>query len=91
MKAKEKQALHTITHLVAQYFEGDIEQTELWFDTRNPMLGGISPIAMLAHGRTINLLNFILAVEEANRATDVVPDGFYHGSHLSGADPARLQ
>jgi hypothetical protein len=40
-----------ICGLVAQFFDGDIRKTQLWFQTRNPLLGNISPRDMVRYGR----------------------------------------
>lgn len=46
--------------LVAQYFGGDAAKTALWFRTRNPLLGDISPRDMIRFGRYTKLRQFIL-------------------------------
>lgn len=50
----------TLLNLVAQFFEGDVEKTALWFKTPNPMLGDISPRDMIRFGRHQKLCKFIL-------------------------------
>ena len=45
--------------MVAEYFDGNVCKTFLWFDTKNPGLGDISPNEMIRHGRTENLAAFI--------------------------------
>jgi hypothetical protein len=49
-----------ICGLVAQFFEGDAIKTQLWFQTKNPMLGNISPRDMVRYGRHEKLNRFVL-------------------------------
>jgi hypothetical protein len=42
---------------VAGFFEGDARKTALWFETPNPMLGGVTPRDMIRHGRYDKLVN----------------------------------
>ena len=53
-----------ILNLVAGYFDGDRYLTALWFSTKNPGLGNISPRDMIRMNRHNNLRNFILAACE---------------------------
>jgi hypothetical protein len=48
-----------IAQLVAQYFEGDAAKTALWFRTKNPLFGGISPRDMIRFGRYEKLRRFV--------------------------------
>ena len=48
-----------IINLVAGYFDGDLEKTQLWFNTENPLLGDISPRDMIRYGRYTKLRKFI--------------------------------
>jgi hypothetical protein len=48
-----------ICSLVAQFFEGDAVKTALWFKTRNPLLGDISPRDMIRFGRYARLQKFV--------------------------------
>ncbi len=57
-----------ICNLVSEYFEGNPDKTALWFKTKNPSLGGVSPKDMLRFGRYRKLLDFILQAKEANQA-----------------------
>jgi hypothetical protein len=71
-----------ICALVADYFEGDVAKTALWFRTRNPMLGDISPRDMIRFGRYGKLRQFVMgAITENTKVADSAP---------SGADRARL-
>ncbi len=49
-----------ICALVAQFFEGDVAKTALWFRTRNPMLGDIAPRDMIRFGRYSKLRQFVM-------------------------------
>jgi len=40
-----------ICELIAGYFNGDAKKTALWFNIKNPALGGISPRDMIRYGR----------------------------------------
>lgn len=46
---------------VARVFRGDADKTQAWFQTRNPLLGDISPKDMIRLGRFERLRKFILA------------------------------
>jgi putative toxin-antitoxin system antitoxin component (TIGR02293 family) len=58
-----------ICALVAEYFEGDIEKTALWFKMPNPMLGDISPRDMIRYGRYKRLMKFIADAQQASSAS----------------------
>lgn len=58
----------TICGLVAQFFEGDPVKTALWFKTKNPLLGNISPRDMIRYGRYEKLWRFVMDALEANAA-----------------------
>lgn len=47
-------------NLVAQAFDGNVEKTALWFRSKNPMLGDISPRDMVRLGRFDRLRRFIV-------------------------------
>ena len=49
-----------ICALVAEHFEGDVAKTALWFRTRNPLLGDISPRDMIRFGRYGKLRQFVM-------------------------------
>ena len=49
-----------VCSLVAQFFEGDAVKTKLWFQTRNPLLGNLSPRDMIRHGRYEKLRRFVM-------------------------------
>jgi hypothetical protein len=47
-------------NLVAKVFEGNADKTIAWFQTRNPLLGDISPRDMIRLGRFERLRKFIM-------------------------------
>ena len=49
-----------ICSLVAQFFKGDITKTQLWFQTKNPLLGNISPRDMVRYGRHEKLRRIVM-------------------------------
>ena len=49
-----------ICSLVAQFFEGDATKTQLWFQTKNPLLGNISPRDMVRFGRQEKLQRIVM-------------------------------
>lgn len=49
-----------ICGLVAQFFEGDVTKTRLWFQTRNPLLGNLSPRDMVRFGRHEKLRRIVM-------------------------------
>lgn len=58
-----KERLEEIGNLInvtAEYFQGDLKKTTLWFNTKNPLLGDMSPKEMIAYGRYEKLRKFIL-------------------------------
>lgn len=74
------QEIANICALVAEFFGGDVTKTALWFKTKNPSLGGISPRDMIRFGRYSKLQKFVLDALEENaaatrlrEATDVEP------------------
>lgn len=66
--------LHEIANicgLVAQFFSGDVAKTALWFRTKNPLLGDISPRDMIRYGRYARLQRFVLEALDHNAKTPV--------------------
>lgn len=57
--AQRLQEIAIICELVAGYFNGDSQKTALWFQIKNPALGGISPRDMIRFGRYQKLEKFI--------------------------------
>jgi uncharacterized protein (DUF2384 family) len=56
---KRLQEIAVICELVAEFFKGDLEKTNLWLNIKNPLLGNISPRDMIRFGRYEKLLKFI--------------------------------
>lgn len=48
-------------------FFKDQEKVYLWFNTKNPLLGGIKPLDMIRQGRSEKLLKFIQAMLRENK------------------------
>jgi hypothetical protein len=63
------QEIANICALVAQYFEGDVNKTALWFKTTNPLFGNIAPRDMIRYGRYDKLRRFVLDAIEENAAS----------------------
>lgn len=57
-----------ICELVAEHFNGDPSKTALWFNSKNPMLGGITPRDMLRFGRYSKLVQIIMDFKNGNLA-----------------------
>ena len=70
-----------VAALVAQYFQGDTGKTALWFRTKNPLFGGISPRDMIRFGRYEKVRKFVMEAMEENAAA-VTPR-----EDLSGPSP----
>ncbi len=51
----------SIANMVALVFDGDADKTALWFRTRNPLLGDVSPRDMIRLGRYDRLRKFIVS------------------------------
>lgn len=49
-----------VCSLVAQFFAGDTMKTALWFKTKNPLLGNLSPRDMIRFGRYEKLRRFVM-------------------------------
>jgi hypothetical protein len=63
-----------ICGLVAQFFEGDAARTQLWFKTKNPLLGNISPRDMVRYGRHEKLRRIVMEslAENGIRAPEMI-------------------
>ena len=68
------QEIANICGLVAQFFGGDIAKTAIWFRTKNPLLGDISPRDMIRYGRYEKLRRFIMNAMEENAAAPASAD-----------------
>lgn len=49
-----------VCSLVAKFFEDDTVKTKLWFQTRNPLLGNLSPRDMIRYRRYEKLRRFVV-------------------------------
>jgi hypothetical protein len=78
-----------ICGLVAQFFQGDAIKTSLWFKTKNPLLGNLSPRDMIRYGRYEKLRRFVMDALEHNAAADIADDRTAKG--MSGDAPAATQ
>jgi hypothetical protein len=72
--------------LVAQFFQGDVAKTSLWFRTKNPLLGNISPRDMIRYGRYEKLRRFVMdALEENATVGGLQSGGFAQGTGRGAA------
>ena len=55
-----------ICDLVAEFFSGDKMKTSLWFRTKNPTLGEMSPRDMIRYGRMKKLMQVVQEARNAN-------------------------
>lgn len=46
-------------NFILKYFDDDYEKVMLWFYIPNISLGGVSPMWMIMHGRTENLVKYV--------------------------------
>jgi len=60
--------------LVAEVFGGDATRTALWFKTRNPTLGDVSPRHMIVSGRHDQLRRFVMEAVGADAAAGAIAD-----------------
>lgn len=51
--------LNECKEMVKNYFNGDLVKTDLWFWTKNPLLGELTPNYMIQIGRVKRLHQFI--------------------------------
>lgn len=65
---KSLRALRRVRTSVARFFEGDEAKTDRWFRTPNPMLGNVSPNAIIRSGRQHKLAQFVADAMRENRA-----------------------
>lgn len=72
-----------VCSLVAQFFQGDAMKTSLWFKTKNPLLGNISPRDMIRYGRYEKLRRFVMEALDENTASPNAADSQL-GGHESG-------
>ena len=77
-----------ICGLVAQFFQGDVAKTALWFRTKNPLLGNISPRDMIRYGRYEKLRRFVMDALEENATVGSLPSGGFAQGTARGAPAA---
>lgn len=63
------QEIANICGLAAQFFNGDVAKTALWFKIENPLLGKISPRDMIRYGRYEKLHRFVMSALKENAAS----------------------
>ena len=51
--------IHEVRQLVLEFFEYDHDKVRLWMLTKNPALGGVEPMLMIARGRSEKLIKWI--------------------------------
>lgn len=59
-----------IINMVAKVLDGDAGKTAMWFRTKNPMIGDISPRDMIRLGRSERLRKYILSAMADARKPD---------------------
>jgi hypothetical protein len=64
-----------VCSLVAQFFQGDAAKTALWFKTKNPLLGNISPRDMIRYGRYEKLRRFVMEALDENAGLPIKKSG----------------
>lgn len=52
--------------LVSEFFHGDPRKAAVWWNAKNPSIGGVAPIEMVAAGRAQKLFKFISKSLEEN-------------------------
>ncbi|MFT3790388.1 MAG: hypothetical protein QM741_04775 [Rudaea sp.] len=67
---KHMEQIAIICGLVADFFGGDAHKTALWFKTKNPMLGELSPRDMLRYGRMEKLRQIVMDARRENGMGD---------------------
>jgi hypothetical protein len=79
------QEIANICGLVAQFFNGDAAKTALWFKTKNPLLGDITPRDMIRYGRYEKLRRFIMNALEDDTG---VPAPVFNQTHAESKEKA---
>lgn len=80
-----------ICSLVAQFFQGDVTKTRLWFQTKNPLLGNISPRDMVRYGRHEKLRRIVMdaLAENGIPVPEVIQVGIREAGGEAQASKAR--
>ncbi len=63
--AERLEEIANIVNRVVGLFDGDLQKAALWFRTKNPLLGNVSPRDMLRMGRYSRLDRFVSEAERA--------------------------
>ena len=71
--------------LVAQFFDGDVVKTSLWFKTKNPLFGDVPPRQMIREGRYERVRQVVV---DATEATMTVA---YDKNDVGGIMPALIE
>jgi hypothetical protein len=79
-----------ICGLVAQFFAGDVAKTALWFKTKNPLFGNISPRDMIRYGRYEKLRRFVMSALDENESSEGIAS-YAAGGATRGAAEASAQ
>lgn len=58
--------IKNVCELVADLLGGDLKKTQLWFTTKNQMLGNLSPRDMIRYGRYNKLLDILMDIKNGN-------------------------
>lgn len=56
---KDTKNRNAVLKLVVEFFGGNVKKAELWMNSRNPLLGNITPEFMISVGRSDRLLKFV--------------------------------
>jgi hypothetical protein len=54
--------------VILDYFEGDYEETLIWFSSKNILLGDQAPLIMILNGKSDKLCKFIKSKIEGNKS-----------------------
>jgi|SRR5450631_3678954 len=71
--------------LVAQFFDGDVAKTALWFKTKNPRFGDAAPREMIRDGRYEKVRKFVVEALDARTTSAPVEE------HVDGNVPAMIE
>jgi predicted nucleotidyltransferase len=71
--------------LVAQFFDGDLVKTALWFKTKNPLFGDVAPREMIREGRYEKVRQFVV------EATDAPMTNSHGQEQTDGIMPAMIE
>jgi len=63
---KDQKAIDEIHKMVFDFFEKDQTKIDLWFKSKNPLLGGVTPRQMIILGKVEKLLRIFKDAREGN-------------------------